>query len=519
MLYYEKPINSILIVPIITIGSAVLAIASFAKGKYDSNKNNKNLKINNTFEDIKNVLNDKEELIKKTIELKNKINNNEGILEEINEEKIIIEQENNLRRNKIKYYSELTNNKNNDNIYINLNKEENILDKTIDSENNIKLYNKNFESKQIIENEKIELAKANRKIIEINNKIIKLQKENENYNNEIKIIHNKTTGNIMAKLFSKCFELYLHNSEKITLNNDPSKIEEWKNHLNVNIGDKALETNNKMLDFSVEIIDNISSFLLKKNYNISSNIFMNFINPSKEKILSIFNKFNEIAEMDEANRISAMKNVADDDLIYFLKNISKYLKENKTMDNIEKILNIFNKLDKFKIDKDSLNIIFNKDLKNYNSIIKNLKQMQTILILYLICFYANKNNLALDKNRELTKKGIIEQIIYNNFMSTVPRVVITTLMNHGKLINNIFQSQGLEKIENDNSLLLKIGENLLNNNNEKSLNDEDIIKLILLTINNIEPENIIFNKDDLYGLSNVLNSTSILLTNITTLTV
>jgi hypothetical protein len=328
-----------------------------------------------------------------------------------------------------------------------------------------------------------------------------MQNENIDYEKKKIDLNNLTSENIMSDLFSHCVSIYTHNYN-VKLTKDPDKIEEWKNKLNIDMGDEALEIQEKMLDLSIDIIEEMSNLAIKK---------MN-----QNNILNLFEVYNENKEKKLCEIITSLKNnekISTEQSIFFLKNITKYLKKNKKIEEIEEILKIFNTQEALKIDENHLSIIFNKKIKNYESILVKIKKIQMVLILYLICLYAKKNNLNLNRNKELTKQGMIENILYNNFTNTIPKIVITTLMDHAKLINGIFASKPLEKVETNNSLLLKIGDNL-SNNTEKKIDSEDIIKLLFLTINDIEPEKSLFTAKDLSLLSSIFLSSSLLVNNL-----
>jgi hypothetical protein len=162
-----------------------------------------------------------------------------------------------------------------------------------------------------------------------------------------------------------------------------------------------------------------------------------------------------------------------------------------------------------------------------------MKQNQLVLILYLICLYNEKNNLNLNTNQELTKKSILENVLYSNFTKTMPRIVISSLVNHAKLLNSFFCCTGLSELKLQNDLLIKIGDNLLQNTqsaapdkendkentnseiiNNKNINTNDLSLLLISTIINIEPTKTFISQGELVKLGTLLFSSSILITNL-----
>lgn len=512
--------NSMVIIPIISVFAACFGIGSAVKGRYDEKHMKKKMKINGFFDNIQNILNKKNEVIITVDDINKKITDN-------NEKIKKIEKNVNKTNRKITLLKDIIHKSN-----ILLKTKETILEKTIDdsntdvSDNESEISNdsvnhisyidqfkfdiEKHKFQKDLENEKIELEELKEEIENYNLNIKEINEENILYESKKNTLLNNTSENMISEFFSNCTSIYLHNN-KIELTDDPNHIEQWKKNLNISMGREANEINEEMFDLSIGVIENINKFLLNKFekpsfFNGTMDFTGSYNSKKEEKLLKIIEK------LEKKETLSVT------DSLYFLHNVTKYLKKNKKIEEIERILKILNNTEDFKVNENHLHVIFNSQLKTYKAIVKKIKNLQTILILYLICVYAKKNNLSLDKNKQLTsKQSFIENILANDFIKIIPQVVIVTLMNHGKLINGIFEARGLQQLETDNSLLLKIGDNLLNST-EKNINSEDIIKLLFLIINNIESEKTMLTEKDLTGLASIFNSSSLLLTNLSLLT-
>lgn len=514
--FQNYKINSIVIIPIISVFAACFGIGSAVKGRYDENNMKKKNKVNGFFDKIQNILDKKNEVVvtvddinKKILDNNEKIKKMEKNINKTNRKIIVLESiidKSNILLKTKKTILEKTINDNTDTDVSDNESEISINDVNHTSYNQFKFDIEKHKFQKDLENEKIELEELKEEIENYNINIKEINEENILYESKKNTLLNSTTENMISEFFSNCTSIYLHNN-KIQLTNDPNDIEKWKKNLNISMGREANEINEEMFDLSIKVIENINKFLLNKfkkpSFFNGTMDFTESYNSKKEKnLLKIIEKLEQ------------KETISETESIYFLHNVTKYLKKNKKINEIERILKILNNTEDFKVNENHLHVILNIELKTYQAIIKKIKNLQTILILYLICVYAKKNNFALNKNKQLiTKQTFIENILANDFIKIIPQIVIITLMNHGKLINGIFEAKGLQQLETDNSILLKIGDNLLKNT-EKNIDSEDIIKLLFLIINNIESEKTTLTAQDLTGLASIFNSSSILITNL-----
>jgi hypothetical protein len=500
-----------LVIPAIGVISATFGMMGVGKGIYDERKEKEIKKVEGLFEKIKNVIKDKSELDKEIIHIDEEINiNNKTIVKSRKDSKDL--------KNKIKSLTKNLDSYKNYEIENNSSIKEDSSDTDTDDSISNKNFNKkkfilDYEFKRTIEEDKDNLIRLKEEELEINENIKNLTKKNEEKNQEKINLQQENNKKLMSKFFSSCVSLYLHYNE-IELPANPSHMKNWKNELNIKMGDHALKTNEEMKDFSIKIVELISDFKLKEiNEDNFFTKHFNIINDLDE------NKFSSILEDLKNN-----KTVDDKNYVYFLYNVKKYLKKKNNIENIQIILKIFHDHHQYKIEKENLNIIFNNQLKTYSSILKKMKKNQVALILYLICLYTKKNNLLLNNNKQLNKESIVENILYDNFIKETPEIVISSLVNHGKLLKSFLSYTGLSDGDTDNDLLIKIGDSLLNkknNENEQKIEHDiktaDIISLIAATISNIEPTQTFICSGDLNKLGSLFFTSSLLITNLSVL--